>query len=195
MLMTLFLAFVLLFVAGMTWFHGLWGNFLTLVNLLFAAMVATSFYEPISSAIVKQLTSYSYLVDFLTIWGLFALTFGLMRLITDMLSQRRLKFHPHVETAGRSILALLVGYLMMMFTSMTLHTAPIQASPFNVAWQSPSDPTFLGMRPDEQWMGLVRGQSKMGLKGASVFDENGDFIRRHFDRRRRLESEETFLVQ
>jgi hypothetical protein len=195
MLLTLTLFVIFAATAALVWFHGLWGNVLTLINLIFAALVATCFYEPVATAVVNQMSSYSYLVDFFCLWGLFAFTFGFMRLVTDLLSRRRLAFQPMVEMIGRSVLALVIGYLMMMFTAMTLHTAPLQASPFNGAWESPTDPSFLGLRPDGQWLSFVRGQSKLGLAGGSVFDETGDFVTRHFERRREFEGEETFLTQ
>jgi hypothetical protein len=195
MLLTVFLAVVLVGVAALVWFHGLWGNFLTLINLVFAALVATVFYEPLTTKVVEQMPSYTYLLDFLILWLVFAVTFGILRLFTDLLAPRRLAFHPQVELIGRSILALLIGYLMMCFTAMSLHTAPIQARPFNGAWQSPTDPSFLGMRPDAQWMNFVRGQSKLGLKGNTVFDEGGTFVTRHAARREAFEKIDTFRVK
>jgi hypothetical protein len=194
MLLTLFLFLVLAGTAGLAWFHGLWGNLVTLVNMLFAGMVATVFYEPLTKLIVEQAPRATYLVDFLVLWGLFVLTFGIMRLLTDLLSRKRLMFHPQVELIGRSITAVIVGYVMVMFTCFTLHTAPLPASPFPGAWSGPKSSSFLGLSPDAQWLSFVRGQSKMGLSGNGVFDEFGNYTEVHYARRQAFESEEGFVT-
>jgi len=195
MLLSLFLLVVFALTAAGVWFHGLWGGIVTLVNLLVSALVATSYYEPVANQLLDLLSAqWTYLLDFLTLWGMFALTFGILRLITDLISKKRLKFHPMTELIGRSIVAVIVGYVMMMFTAMTVHTAPIQASPFNGAMASADDATFFGMKPDAQWIGFVRGQSKLGLKGGTIFDENGVWIADHFQRRTEFEKEEGFLT-
>ena len=193
MLLTLFVLVVFGLAAAGVWFHGLWGNVVTLVNLLISALVATSYYEPVTLQVL-DLTSpeYSYVADFLVLWGLFALTFGILRLICDLLSPHRLKFHPMTELIGRSITAVIIGYVLMMFTAMTVHTAPLQANPFNGAWTS-SYASFLGMSPESQWLGFVRGQSQLGLKGGPVFDETGTWLDDQANRRRALEQQEGFL--
>ena len=193
MLLTLFLLFVLLLTAAGVWFHGLWGNIVTLINMLIAAIVATCYYEPATTQILNSTSqNYSYIADFLVLWLIFAFTFGILRLITDMISPKRIKFHPMTELIGRSVLAVVIGYVMMMFTAFTIHTAPIQSQPFNGAL-SPGSSSFLGMSPELQWLGFVRGQSKMGLKGGSVFDETGVWISQQYERRQALEKEEGFL--
>ena len=48
--------------------------------------------------------SYTYLWDYLALWGLFAISFGLLRLVTDMVSRKRVVFDFWVETVGRSML-------------------------------------------------------------------------------------------
>jgi hypothetical protein len=196
MLLTLFLLLVFAAVAAGVWFHGLWGGVVTLVNLLISGLVATSFYEP-ATAQLLDLTSrdYSYLMDFLVLWGIFAFTFGILRLITDMISPKRLKFHPTTELVGRSVMCVIVAYVMVMFTAMTIHTAPLQASPFNGAWSGPNDASFLGMKPEAQWLGFVRGQSQMGLSGGTVFDQSGAWLNDHYQRRQAFEKEEGFLAR
>ncbi|MBM4001363.1 MAG: hypothetical protein FJ297_17820 [Planctomycetes bacterium] len=193
MLLTLFLLVVFAAAAGLVWLHGLWSNCITLVNLLVAAMVATSYYEPITAQAVGQMRPYTYLLDFLLIWLLFTIVFGILRLVTDLLSRKRLRFDPHVELIGRSVTAVVIGYVVMMFTCSTLHLAPIESSPFNGAWQSAESSSFLGMSPDKQWFGFVRGQSKMGLRGGQVFDPNGQYRGKHFERRKQFESLSGFL--
>lgn len=195
MLLTLFLLVVMAATGALVWFHGLWGNLVTLVNLLFAGMVATTFFEPLSTLIVEQSSESSYLVDFLVLWGLFAFTFGLMRLATDLLARRRIDFHPQVELIGRSITAVIVAYVMVMFTCFTLHAAPLPANPFQGAWPSETSGSLLGMRPDAQWLSFVRGQSKMGLAGDRVFDETGALIRNYRARREAFEEEEGYLTR
>ena len=53
-MLTLVLLLIFLVVLGLSWFQGLWNNLLTLINVLFAAMIAVSFYEPIATAIAQR---------------------------------------------------------------------------------------------------------------------------------------------
>lgn len=195
MLLTLFLLFVFAATGALVWFHGLWSNLVTLINMLFAGFVATIFFEPLTTLAVEQMPAYSYVLEFIILWALFAFTFGILRVVSELVSRQRLRFQPMVELVGRSVTAVIIGYVMVMFTNMTLHTAPIEASPFNGAWATAGDASFLGMRPDGQWLSFVRGQSQMGLSGSSVFDETGSFVTSYYARRQALEGEESFLAE
>src|SRR6185369_17224397 len=109
--------FLLLVLAGFTagvWFQGLWSAAITLVNLLFAMIIATSFYEPISTAIegIGAAAQYTYVLDFVVLWLLFGIVYGILRAVTDALSASAVKFDLPVEMAGRSVLALFCGWLM-----------------------------------------------------------------------------------
>ena len=87
----LFLFAVLAATAAGVWFQGLWSAAITLVNMLLAMIVATSFFEPVCTAIegISAARTYTYLLDFIVLWVLFAITFGILRTFTDDRGNRR----------------------------------------------------------------------------------------------------------
>src|SRR5688572_2809660 len=125
-MMFLFLLLVLAGTAAGVWFQGLWSGVITLVNLLLAMIIATSFYEPVVTAIdnIGAAKSYTYLLDFVVLWLIFGFAFAVLRAITDSLSKRQVKFDMPVEMAGRSVLAIWCGWLMVCFVAFSLHMAP-----------------------------------------------------------------------
>src|SRR5215471_2688028 len=99
----MFLFLLLIFAAATAgiWFQGLWGATVTLVNLLLAMMIATCFFEPICTMLEGVgLASFTFLLDFLVLWLLFAIAFGILRAVTDALSRLRVAFDMPVEMAG-----------------------------------------------------------------------------------------------
>ncbi|MDP6443039.1 MAG: hypothetical protein QGG36_32085 [Pirellulaceae bacterium] len=194
-MLTLVLLLIFLVVLGLSWFQGLWNNLLTLINVLFAAMIAVSFYEPIATAIANQEASFTYLYDFLIMWGLFAISLILFRLISEFASLERVKFIMPIEMAGRTILAIWLAWIVICFTTMTLHTAPVQSTPFGGAFASSNAGVFLGMAPDRLWVGFMRSRSTGVFAGSDTFDEGKTWTAKHFHRRKNFEGEEEFRVR
>ena len=176
---------------GLVWLEGLWNAALVLLNSLFAALIATSYFAPLAQVIESQLLpDFAYFWDFLSFWLLFAIVCSLLRLVTGKLSSYRVRFVMPIEMAGRSILALSVGWLMVCLTCFSLHMAPLSESPFAAGFQAtPQSKDFLGMAPDQQWLALVYGCSTGSLSTLSgfEFDTPSEFIANYRVRRRNLE--------
>lgn len=188
MILSLVLLVVFLAVAASMWFHGLWNNLISLINVVLAAIIATSFFENVAKAALDQVPKMTYLIDFLLLWILFGVSYGLLRLATDFISSKRVVFQKQVELAGRGITAALIGFVFMAFTAMTLHTAPLQASPFNGAWASPADGALFGMHVDRNWLGLMQTVSAGSLAGDAPFDPNNQFPAKYYQRRKNFEA-------
>ncbi|MFM8707552.1 MAG: CvpA family protein [Planctomycetia bacterium] len=188
MIITLVLLAILAAVTGMLVREGLWRALLMFFNVLVAATVATAWHAPLAGWLEGQLPSYTYLLDFLSIWGIFCASLALLREATDRLAPTKIEFPKLVERIGVGIPAFLAGWIMMAFTAASLHTAPI---PRNVVQPTPEARMFLGLAPDRKWLAWVRGSSRWGpfSRPDSVFDERADFILRHADRRLKLEGE------
>ena len=199
-MMTVVLLLVFLATAGLIWFHGLWGAAVTLINLVMAMLVATSLFEPLSQTLEESAdASFTFIYDFVVLWFLFFFTFGILRLITDMISRTRVKFDMPVEMAGRSILAIWCGWLMVSFTAFSLLFAPLNSESPLGAWTSPQDGSFLGMAPERHWLGFVHSRSRGALArgkyssepshpddataNVEAFDPQGDFLIRQHQRR------------
>jgi hypothetical protein len=167
------------------WFQGLWSGAVTIVNLLLAMMIATSFYEPVCNALEKigAVASYTYLLDFLVLWVLFAIAFAILRSICEFLSPANVKFDMPVEMAGRSVLALFSGWLMVVFVTFSLQMAPLNAESPLGAFATPNAKSFLGFAPDRMWLGFMYSRSRPAALGGQQFDPTADFPIRYHDRR------------
>jgi hypothetical protein len=156
-MLTAILILVFLIVAACNWWFGLWSNLICLINVLLSAMVASSFYQNLEFELMQLEGTYRLLWTFLAQWILFAVTYGVLRGITDTLSGLRLKFDPITELAGRSILALLLAWTFVCFASFTLQRAPLPESWF------PDGAKSQALGPDWLWVGFIRGRSTGSL--------------------------------
>jgi hypothetical protein len=210
-MMMLFLLLVFLATAGLIWLHGLWGAAVTLINMVISMLIAMNLFEPISDALeINADASFAYLYDFVVLWMTFFFTFGILRLITDILSKTRVKFEMPIEMAGRSILAIWCGWLMVCFTAFSLMMAPLNSETPLGAWSSPNDGAML-FSPDRLWLGFVHSRSRGALSRGKIedgpdahpddeslnvetFDPFGEFPIKYHDRRVKYEQEEQMRV-
>jgi len=187
---------VLIFVAAiaMLGLEGLWGNAIALVNVVTAALVATNFWEPLSAWFLSKEPRGVYLWDFVSIWGIFIVTVVVMRLATDFLSRHRVRFPKLLDMIGGYIFAAWVGWVLICFTTFTLHTAPM-ARDFLSGGFKPESVMFFGLGPDRQWMGFMQkmsqGSFSRGVDAAEleahVFDPKGEFMVKYASRRKLFE--------
>lgn len=188
MILTLILLAVFVTVAAALWKEGIWSTLVMLLNVVLAATVATAWYERLVAVLEPRLPSYTYLLDFVALWGLFCLLLLGLREATDRISRTRVKLRRPVELFGGPLVAALVGWVMTCFTAATLHTAPV---PRDMVQPTPEARMFFGLAPDRKWLAWVRGSTLTGpfAVPGSAFDKDADFIIRYADRRKRLEGE------
>lgn len=188
MILTLILLAVFVTVAAALWKEGIWSTLVMLLNVVLAATAATAWYEKLVAVLEPRLPSYTYLLDFVALWGLFCLLLLGLREATDRISRTRVKLRRPVELFGGPLVAALVGWVMTCFTAATLHTAPV---PRDMVQPTPEARMFFGLAPDRKWLAWVRGSTLSGpfAVPGSAFDKDADFIIRYADRRKRLESE------
>jgi hypothetical protein len=196
MAITAILFIVLVLIAAMCSQQGLWSCMINVVNLTMAGVVATNFFEPIARMIDPSGSNYP--VDSGVLWGLFALTYIILRLITQMLSDHDVHFIKPVEYAGRTIMALWCGWLFVCFTAFAMSTAPIGGSPMG-AWETPEYNSMQVFSPERQWLAFCQSRSQGALAnsnsgeqlhpedppGCQVFDPYGEFIYRYYWRRKK----------
>lgn len=205
MLMTLFLFLILAATAAAIWFQGLWSAAVTLVNMTLAMLLATNFFEPICDLIESlNAASYTYLLDFIVLWFLFTFFYVFLRGFTDLFSRTRVKFDMPVEMAGRTILALWCGWLMMSFVAFSLLMAPLNSPTPMGAWTTPASGSFLGMKPERLWLAFMHSRSRGALArgnfsgeshpsdedlNVEVFDPHGEFLIKYRSRREKYSKE------
>jgi hypothetical protein len=210
-MLNLVLLLIFLICVAALWFQGLWSNVVTLINLLLAMMLAFNYFEPVARMLDGFEASYTYLWDFIALWGLFALSFGVLRAMTDMLSRTRVAFDFWVETVGRSLTAVWIAWLFVGFICATMHTAPLGESPMGFQ-RTPQSGNFLGMAPDRLWLGFMQSRSRGALsRGESdptklsrrtedkdaqvrIFDPDGRFILKYHQRRLNFQDEPDYRV-
>jgi hypothetical protein len=193
MILTLILLAVFVTVTAALWKEGIWSSLVMLLNVLLAATVATAWYEKLVAVLEPRLPSFTYLLDFVALWGLFCLLLLGLREASDRLSRTRVKLRRPVELFGGLLVAALAGWVMTCFTAATLHTAPV---PRDFVQPTPEARMLFGLAPDRKWLAWVRGATLTGpfAVPGSAFDKDADFIIRYADRRQRLEGESGLRV-
>ena len=210
----LFLVLLLVFagVAAAIWFQGFWSGVIAFMNLLIAAMIATNYFEPICTGLLEnmfRLTSYTFLLDFVVLWFLFGAVYATLRGITDLISRTQVKFELPIEMGGRSVMALLCGWLMTCFVAFSLQMAPLNAENPLGAWATPNSKTFLVTSPDRLWMrfmfdrsrgAFARGNfsgsphpSDAGLN-VEAFDPRAEFALKYHERRKAFAAQSDLRV-
>lgn len=210
-MLTLVLFLIFVIVVAARWFQGLWSNAITLINLLLAMMLAFNYFEPVADLLEGVDRSYTYLWDFIALWGVFVLSFVVLRVITDLLSRRRVAFDFWVETVGRSILSLWIAWLLVSFICASLHTAPLGPHPLGFQ-RTPTSGNFLGMAPDRYWLGFMQSRSRGALSRSEsdpgkrspleedrnaevrIFDPESKFVLKYYHRRLEFADEPEYRV-
>jgi hypothetical protein len=179
---------------AMLYKDGLWNNALRLMNVIMAALLATNLFEPLARWLDDMLPSYTYVWDFLSLWALFAAFVTVFRLSTDRISLIKVRFLGIADRIGSAFFAFWIAWVMVCFTAMTLHTAPL-ARNFLFGGFTAEERMLLGFAPDRQWLGFMKKVS-MGSYCRStlasepekyVFDPNADFMVRYNTRRQKLQ--------
>ena len=200
MIISLALLAVFVAVTFALWREGLWGSAIMVLNLLLAASFATAWFESAVAILRPRLPSYDYLLDFICMWGLFALILVTLREISDRVSRTKVKFRKPVEMFATPFVAAIAARIVVCFTAASLHTAAV---PRDYIQSAPESRMFFGLAPDRRWLQWVRGSTLHGPFGRPdhAFDTDtvakgtsSDFIIRYAVRRKRLEGEPELRV-
>src|SRR5438128_117975 len=105
LILPMLLLAIALIVIGIVGAEGLWHNLITFFNVMTAALLATNYFEPISEKLDYLGPSFTYLIDFLVLWGLFALLLVTFRTLTDLASRVRVRFRWPVDRVGGYLVA------------------------------------------------------------------------------------------
>jgi hypothetical protein len=204
-MLTLLLIVVFCACFGFLFREGMWSNAITLFNVVVAALLATNFFEWAARVLEGWGPSFTYHWDFLALWGLFALSMAILRGATDFISKVRVRFRKIADQIGSPLLAACVGWVMICFTAVTLHTAPL-ARDFMGGSFRPEEKMFLGLAPDRKWLAFVQSLSRGAFSQAAspedlrkepdwqedktrTFDPRSEFMPRYATRRANLETQ------
>ena len=118
----------------------------------------------------------------------------IFRALTDVVSKVRVRFLKVVDLAGSVVLSLCIGWVMVGFTLVSLHAAPLAQYPLLGSFQPQNNMFFGLLAPDREWLGFTRYQS-WGPYCRSVNREHfdqclfpSDFIEKQLERRQHVEN-------
>jgi hypothetical protein len=180
MLLSLFALAIILTIVGLLFNQGLWSVLIALVNVVFAGLIATNTFEPLADRLGKGNTA-----DFFALWLLFVGAFVVLRYVTDSLSRANVVFDSWVDQIGAVSLSLVVGWVLVCFSTFSLHVAPLGRTAFGGAFMETPDAKMLGVGPDRLWLAFMHRQSKaaLGRDADHVFDPEGEFVYKYATRR------------
>jgi uncharacterized membrane protein required for colicin V production len=179
--------------------NGLWSNIILLLNVITAGLVAMNFYEPLSDLFISFFPTWGAAFDFIAVWVLFVGALAVSGTVTDFLSRTKVRFLKPVDQYGGIAVACWVGWVMVCFTTVTLHMAPLPRSFAGGDFQ-PTNTTrmFFGLAPDHQWLGFVQKMSRDGWAYCcwreNRFDPRAEFIYKYAQRRLGLEKGGSWAV-
>jgi hypothetical protein len=205
------LLFALIFLAclGFLFSEGMWSIAIRLVNVVTSALLAMNYFEPVAKMLEGFADSFTYFWDFVALWAVFAASMIVLRTVTDALSHVKVRFLKVADKIGGGVFAAWIGWVMVCFTAMSLHTAPLARSFFFGAFQPEQSLFFMGIQPDRQWLaftqkmsyggfsrslpkdepnayGAIEGESEAAAHVAA-FDRDASFLPKYATRRQKLE--------
>ncbi len=127
--------------------EGMWGNALNVVNVTLAGLIAFNFFEPMARGLEGMIPAMAFYHDFLALWVVFCISLMILRTATKLISRVKVRFVALVDRIGSGSLAALVGWIMVCFTTASLHTAPLAR---NFLWGgfNPEKRMLFGLAPD-----------------------------------------------
>ena len=181
LLFVLFLAVVLCLLT-----EGLWSNAIRFINVVFAALLATNFWEPTARLLESAMKGGSFWWDLVALWALFSLFVTILQTVTNTISRVNVRFLAIINKAGGITFACLTAAVLVCFANFTLHTAPLAETAFRGGFPSKSS-----ISPDRQWVrfvSLVSGGSMSKFGTPNKFD-GGKFNSAYAERRRVLQEQ------
>jgi len=121
-----------LFFAGlaMTINEGLWNNTILFLCILMSGLAGVIVGVPAGAMILEQLDkddSFAWYCVFAGVWGAFALTLLVLRIVADKASGTRVRFFSVVDKIGGMLMSLAVAVMLASFAAYTLLKIPIKA--------------------------------------------------------------------
>jgi len=159
MYIAILLSVVFLACLAILWTEGMWSNAIGLINVVTSALLATNYWEPTARWLENfsaNFKTYTFIWDFLALWGLFVLFLSLFRLATDLLSRVRVRFLKVVNIAGGVFFAAWIGWVMVGFTATSLHLVPLGRTYFLGSFV----PESRAGASETWWLGFVQRESR-----------------------------------
>jgi hypothetical protein len=136
--------------------EGLWGSALMFFNVLFGAMIAFNFYEPLAKLIDSTGIGWGF-SDTLCMLGLFCISVALLKMTTETIAPAMVRFPTPVYHMGRLVFGLGGALVTMAIGVLAFHAAPVQKKIFSAVTYNSKPPFGLGL--DHQFLGFFQYQT------------------------------------
>ncbi len=133
--------------------EGLWGAALMFFNVLFSAMIAFNFYEPVANLIDSTGIPWGF-SDTLSMLGLFCISVGLLRMTTETIAPAMVRFPTPIYHLGRFIFGAGGALVTIAIVILAFHTAPVHKKIFTTVKYDTKPPFNMGL--DHQWLGFFQ---------------------------------------
>lgn len=149
---TIFVALIL-FTTYVLTSEGAWGAALMFFNVLFGAMIAFNFYEPVAGLIDSTGIGWSF-SDTLAMMLIFCLSVFLLRLTTETLAPVMVRFPTPVYHIVRLVFGLGTSLVTFAVILLAFHAAPVHKKMFGYIDYDRKPP--FGMALDHRWLGFFQ---------------------------------------
>jgi hypothetical protein len=180
--------------------EGLWSNTISLVNIVTSGLVAFGFYAPLTVWLDEYTNgSYTYVLDFVVLWFLYAVTMVLLRSLTGALSRTRMRFKHPIDPVGGPAVALIAAWVLAGIVMATLHTSPMGKDAFGGGLVKPADVETASAftAPDAAWLRFAQRMfavEAFGRSGTPKFSAQA-WVRIYEDHRTKFEQAEGIRVR
>ena len=130
------LCFVFFAGVAMTVAEGLWNNAVLLLVIILAGLLAFTGGVPLGSFVAEKAdagSDYVWHVVFACVWGVFALSATIMRMLLERTSQTRVKFLPPLEMVAGPLVGLFAAAMFTSFVAYTIITIPVTSGEWATA--------------------------------------------------------------
>jgi uncharacterized membrane protein required for colicin V production len=180
--------------------EGLWSNSIALVNTLLSGLVAFGFYAPLTVKLDEYFDGqYTYVLDFVVIWFLYAVTMVICRTVSNAASRTRMRFKHPIDSIGGPLLGFVAAWVLAAIVMAALHTSPMAKDAFGGRLVKPADVATASAftQPDAAWLRFVERVSAPAALGASSggqFKAQG-WVRIYEDHRAKFEKAGSIKVR
>ena len=152
-IMDLIICFLILGLTYALTSEGLWGAALMFFNVLFSAMIAFNFYEPVANLIDSTGIPWGF-SDTLSMLGLFCISVMLLRMTTETIAPAMVRFPTPVYHLGRFVFGIGGALVTIAIVILAFHTAPVHKKIFTTVKYDTKPPFNMGL--DHQWLGFFQ---------------------------------------
>lgn len=162
----------------------------SLVNVVLAGLVTFNFYEPLADGLEDILrgTFLAGFEDGIVMFLLFAITLGVLRVVTNNLANTEVELPAIVQQVGSAAIAAVTGYLIAGFLVCLFQTLPWGEKFLGFEYQvEPNAPKVRSLLPpDRVWLAMMHraGAWTLSQEKSASFDPQGTFELRYGKLRR-----------